>query len=46
MGMARALFRSLPRPDFSDAEARMAYLKITSVRAQRKEICPIRTRVN
>ena len=24
--MARALFRSLPRPDFSDAEVRMAYL--------------------
>jgi undecaprenyl-diphosphatase len=44
--MVRALFRSLPRPDFSDAEARMAYLKIASVRAQRKEICPIRTRVN
>ncbi len=26
LSMARAFFRSLPRPDFSDAEVRMAYL--------------------
>jgi undecaprenyl-diphosphatase len=30
LGMARAFFRSLPRPDFADAEVRMAYLVLVA----------------